>query len=71
MILNTKEDSYKAVNIKRLKEFLSQDFSNPRHDLEERKNYTWLQSEFEKEDSFDPAQFNYVLLHANALIEYI
>ena len=71
LILNSSQDSYKAVSSKRLKEFVNQDFSHPRHDLEERKDYTWLQSEFEKEDSFDPAQFNYVLLHANALIEFI
>lgn len=55
----------------KLKDFVRQDFSDKRHDSLEREDYTWLQREFEKEDSFHPAQFNYVLLHANALIEYI
>lgn len=32
---------------------------------------TWIQNEFSNEKQFDPAQLNYVLLHSNALIQFI
>jgi hypothetical protein len=59
------------VQDKQLVKLLEHDFSHPRFDVKEQKDFTWLQSEFENEKSFDPAQFNYVLMHANAFIEYL